>query len=72
MKEPNVTNFTKLVLNAEEVANYLGVSRATGYRLLNSPDFPTLRIGKRMLVTREALLLWIKINTNKITNIKRE
>ena len=28
-----------------------------------SEDFPTLQIGKRMLVPRDSLLIWIKQNT---------
>lgn len=52
-------------LNAEIIANYLGISRVSGYNLLNSEGFPTLRIGKRMVVTKEAFMNWIKTNTGK-------
>ncbi len=52
-------------LNAENVAKYLGISRVGGYNLLNSDGFPTLRIGKRMVVTKEAFINWVKENTGK-------
>ena len=35
------------VLNANQLAAALGISRAGAYQLLNTGTFPTLRIGKR-------------------------
>lgn len=51
------------VLNAEQLARELGISRAGAYQLLHSEGFPTLRIGKRMLVPRDKLAEWIDKNT---------
>ena len=33
------------------------------YQLLNTESFPTLRIGKRLLVPRDKLVEWIEQNT---------
>ncbi len=54
------------VLNARELAEFLHISRANAYVLLNSKDFPTLHIGSRKLVTKENLLLWMEKNTNRV------
>ena len=43
------------VLNANQLATALGISRAGAYQLLNTATFPTLRIGKRLLVPRDRL-----------------
>ena len=51
------------VLSAEQLAQTLGISRAGAYQLLHSEGFPTLRIGKRMLVPRDKLAEWIEKNT---------
>ena len=51
------------VLNANELATALGISRAGAYQLLHSESFPTLRIGKRLLVPRDKLNAWIDKNT---------
>lgn len=51
------------VLNASQLATTLGISRAGAYQLLHREDFPTLQIGKRMLVPRDKLILWIEENT---------
>ena len=48
-----------LVLNATQLADVLSISRANAYNLLHREDFPTLRIGKRMLVSRDRLARWM-------------
>lgn len=60
-----MTTFENLpnVLSAEQLAQTLGISRAGAYQLLHSEGFPTLRIGKRMLVPRDKLAEWIDRNT---------
>lgn len=60
--KPRFNSFDDLpvVLNAEHLAAALSVSKANAYRLLRSADFPTLQIGRRLLVTRDSLLEWIK------------
>ena len=49
-----------LTLSADEVAQALGISRANAYILMHSDGFPTLRIGKRMLVPKDELIKWMK------------
>lgn len=51
------------VLNATQLATALGISRAGAYQLLNTESFPTLRIGKRLLVPKDKLIDWIEQNT---------
>ena len=51
------------VLSAAQVSEVLGISRAGAYNLMHREDFPTLHIGKRMLVPRDKLLAWIDCNT---------
>ncbi|RHQ58067.1 DNA-binding protein [Firmicutes bacterium AF25-13AC] len=41
------------------------ISKAGAYNLLNSPDFPTLRIGGRKLVMKNELVEWLKSHTNR-------
>lgn len=48
------------IMNAQDVAEYLGVSKAFAYNLMNSASFPTLRVGKRLLVLAEKFLQWIE------------
>ena len=57
-------NFTSIdqlpiTLSAEQVAQVLGISRAGAYTLMHSKDFPTIQIGKRMVVPKDKLLAWM-------------
>ena len=46
-------------LNAEQVAAYLGFSRSQAYTLMHAEGFPTIRIGKRMLVPEDKFVQWL-------------
>lgn len=63
MKNTNVYSDLPNILNADQLATTLGVSRARAYQLLNMADFPTLKIGKRKLVPKDKLVEWIDRNT---------
>ena len=53
-----------ITLNADDVAAVLGISRANAYCLMHSRGFPTLQIGKRMLVPKDKLIAWMDKQTN--------
>ena len=57
----SITSFEQLpvTLKADEVAAVLGISRANAYNLMRSEGFPTIHIGKRMIVPRDKLIEWI-------------
>ncbi len=48
-----------VVLNANQIAAVLGISRAGAYNLMRSEGFPTLFIGKRMVVPKDRLQAWM-------------
>ena len=48
-----------MALNAAQVAATLGISRAGAYNLMRSEGFPTLFIGKRMVVPKDRMLAWM-------------
>ena len=50
MKELNVSTNIPKCLNADDIQAILKLSRAGVYTLMHREDFPTIRIGKRMLV----------------------
>jgi len=52
-------------LNANDVAGALGLSRAGAYNLMRSKGFPTLYIGKRMVVVKDNFLKWIEENSGR-------
>lgn len=57
-----------LFLNAEMVANLLGISTTAAYELMHEKDFPVLKIGSRMVIPKEKFKEWVerKISGGKI------
>ena len=52
------------MLTAAELAGaLLGISRAGAYALIHRKDFPTLQIGKRLMVPKDKLMAWIDRQT---------
>lgn len=52
-----------LFLNADTVAKVLGISISSAYELMHDPDFPTLRVGNRMVVPKEKFIRWAEGRT---------
>ncbi len=52
-----------LFLNAELVSKVLGVSPSSGYELMHEEEFPTLRVGSRMVVPKEKFVAWVEKHT---------
>ena len=46
-------------LNAQQVAEILGIAKNSAYTLMHSEGFPTLHIGRRLVVPKEKLLQWM-------------
>ena len=51
------------IMNASQLSEALGISRAGAYQLLHQETFPTLQVGKRLLVPKDKLLSWIEQHT---------
>jgi excisionase family DNA binding protein len=52
----------KPTFTVEEVGQILGVSRAAAYRAAQRGEIPTLRVGRRLLVPRTALLSMLTVD----------
>ena len=54
-------NQLPLSLNANDIAAVLGISRANAYTLMRANGFPTIFIGKRMIVPRDKFIEWMDL-----------
>ena len=50
-----------LFLNANLVAQVLGVSISTAYEVMHEPGFPVVRVGSRMVVSKEKFMAWVSV-----------
>ncbi len=65
MKRSHYTSYDQLplFLNAELVAKTLGVAPSSAYELMHEKNFPTLRIGSRMVVPKDKFIEWVVQHT---------
>ena len=62
MKQSKYSSYDELPLffNAETVAAVLGIAPSSAYELMHEKDFPTLRIGNRLVVPKEKFVEWCR------------
>ena len=65
MKESIYKSYEELplFLNAETVAKVLGVAPSTAYELMHEADFPTLKIGNRIVIPKGQFIAWVQQHT---------
>ena len=65
MKKSIYKNYDELplFLNAKILAEVLGIAPSSTYELMHEKDFPTIRIGKRLVVPKDKFLIWVNENT---------
>ncbi|MDO5538968.1 MAG: helix-turn-helix domain-containing protein [Eubacteriales bacterium] len=56
---------TTLVLDVKGLQSALGIGRDLAYGLMHSRSFPSIRIGNRYVVEKEALRNWLKRNEGR-------
>lgn len=54
-----------LMLNAEIIKDVLGISISSAYELMRRKDFPSVRIGNRLIVPKDKLRKWIEKEADK-------
>ena len=61
MKESIYKSYDELplMLNAEMVKNVLGISISSAYELMHEKDFPSIKIGSRIIVPKDKFRDWI-------------
>ena len=52
-----------LFLNAELVAQVLGIAPSSSYELMHADGVPVLKIGNRMVVPKEKFVAWVEEHT---------
>ena len=51
-----------LMLSVSQLAAILGISRAGAYALVKQDGFPSLTIGRRIVIPKDKLILWVDRN----------
>ncbi len=59
MKQYTTLNDLPLAMNAKDVMTALGISRSGVYKLYKEKDFPTVKVGTRIIVPKDKFILWL-------------
>lgn len=67
MKESIYKSYDELplFLNSELVAKVLGVSISSAYELMKEKDFPSIRVGNRLIIPKEHFIAWVEERMRK-------
>lgn len=68
-KTPVVDNTQPTVYTTKDVKRILKCGQRQAYELMNSNDFPSFRINKKLLVERNQFEKWMNRNIKKTVNI---
>ena len=49
-----------MFINVPALSKLFGISQSSCYELMHEKDFPSLRIGSRLVVPRDKLIEWIE------------
>lgn len=55
----------KLTMNVADLQQALGIGRAQAYELVNRADFPTIRLGRKIIIPKDAFMRWLERQTEK-------
>lgn len=53
------------ILTPKQLSEYLGCSLNTAYELCRKRDFPSFKVGRKIMISEEELQKWIIKQTNK-------
>jgi len=59
--------YEPLVFTVEEARHRLGLSRGSCYEAIRRGEIPSIKIGKRILIPKSALLRLLDGNQHKVT-----
>lgn len=54
-----------LILNVQEVSNFLGLGLSQVYELVKRIDFPAFKVGSRIFVPKDKFLTWLNVQTEE-------
>ena len=60
---PKAKHNTAQTMTVMQVASALQISRSKAYEIVRSDGFPKIRLGRRMLIPKEAFQEWLEQNT---------
>ncbi len=54
-----------LMLNVDAVKDVLAISTSSAYELMHEEDFPSIRIGNRLIVPKDKFIEWVNKKSSR-------
>lgn len=54
---------SNLTMTVSDVQHAMNIGRNTAYELVNRADFPKIRMGRKIIIPRDAFLRWLDQQT---------
>ena len=55
----NTSDIEKMAYTIDEASAAFGISRSLLYTVVHRADFPTVRVGRRVLIPKKSLEAWL-------------
>jgi hypothetical protein len=59
-----------LTFGPVQLAEILGISKNKAYSLANRPDFPKIRVGKKIVISKKHFISWMDANFSDTTDFE--
>lgn len=60
--DPKPVSVMQVAITIEQMCDLMSIGRTTGYNLVNTPGFPKLHIGRKVLIPYRQLVEWTEKN----------
>jgi len=55
----------RMTMTVSDLQQAMGIGRNAAYDLVNRADFPKVRVGKKIVIPRDAFLRWLDRQANQ-------
>lgn len=69
MEQNNFETDAIKMYTISELQDILHIGKGCAYKIVKTKGFPTIQIGKKILIPKDELVKWIKDNMNTKINI---
>lgn len=59
----------QVTITIEQMCDLMSIGRTSGYNLVNTPGFPKLNIGRKVLIPYRQLVEWTEKNIGNSINV---
>ena len=64
-RKEKINSLMNKMLTIKDIQNNLGIGKNNAYRLIKSPGFPTIKIGRKYLIPEDEFETWVQNSLHK-------